>query len=146
MIVTHDMLPVKGNYVYILKLGEEIVYVGQTKNYIKRMYDHYKYMQDFDSYSLIHVENKNDLNSVEFVTIAEYRPVANKVYPSVDFLICESRLKRLKLKQPKKYKDFDINNPDYCLPLTFGGTNFWVSGESIEWVKIIDSYTVIVYV
>lgn len=68
-----------GNIIYFLTKNEEVVYVGQSKKGIGRIYYHicnYK-KKDFDSCYYIHC-NETELNELENYYMIKYSPKYNK--------------------------------------------------------------------
>jgi hypothetical protein len=129
----------RGLFVYILRQGEEVLYVGQTTNYLKRIQAQHSETRDFDTYELIEAENRDDLNALEFTTIAKYKPTRNRVYPHVSFLIPRNKLKIEKRGCPEAYVEFDLNSPDYTLPISSINCEFWVIDNKSKWVAELNS-------
>lgn len=63
--------------IYFLIKENKIVYVGQTKSGIKRIYQHLN-KKDFDSYSFFIIKDKKELDKIEAYFITKYRPIYNK--------------------------------------------------------------------
>lgn len=66
--------------IYVLIDKGEIVYVGQSYNVVERIHKHVG-EKVFDSYSIIAIKNKCDLNEIEGILIMTYKPRYNITVP-----------------------------------------------------------------
>lgn len=65
--------------VYFLYDQKELVYIGQSKHMIHRIYDHINQKtKQFDSYKLINVSKKDNLTMIEDFYIRKHKPKYNK--------------------------------------------------------------------
>lgn len=69
--------PYSGPAVYFLYKGDEIVYVGQTNNLLRRVASHFGF-KDFDHFSYIACR-KEELTELERRAILKYRPKLNSL-------------------------------------------------------------------
>ena len=68
--------------IYFLLDGDEIVYVGQSKNIFARIGDHVRGSKDFDSFTFIDLDiDGDDLNLAEAELIYRLEPKYNKNVP-----------------------------------------------------------------
>ena len=74
--------PYVGCSVYFLTKGDEVIYVGQTRHGMTRIYSHAK-TKDFDGYYLHPVKSEKDLDFVELQTIVKHKPRLNKSIASL---------------------------------------------------------------
>lgn len=106
------------NIIYFLMKENEIVYVGQSKNGMKRIHAHL-YDVEFDSYHYINC-TLDQLNDLEAHYIIKFNPLCNNSLPPNNMV---KSLKQLKLiynigtifikKLCKKYKIPSLYNNDY---------------------------------
>lgn len=72
----------KENFIYYLKRGEKIVYIGQTINLMQRLGSHLDSDKDFDSAVYFPVVgDKEERNYIEAGLIIEHTPEYNKCLP-----------------------------------------------------------------
>lgn len=62
--------------IYFLIKNDEVVYVGQTKRGLARIYNHEE--KEWDSFYFVKVENQKDLLKKEKYFINKYKPIYNK--------------------------------------------------------------------
>lgn len=74
----------KGSCIYFLFKNDEVVYVGQSKLGLSRLYEHCM-NKDFDAYSYVPVDNEGDLNYIEAMYIHLFKPIYNKNIPSIKY-------------------------------------------------------------
>lgn len=117
-------IPAKGYFVYILKDGLKVVYVGQSINYMARVGEHAKH-KEFDSFDLVRVDRQERLNLIEFAYIAALTPFYNKDIPSVDACITKKQILSISKAQPDILKEFNINEPDLKIQMWSGMKEFW---------------------
>ena len=117
-------IPVNGCFVYILKDGLNPVYVGQSINYMARIASHTR-DKDFDSFDLICVDKKEDLNLIEFSYIAALTPFYNKDIPSINLCITKKQILAMSCDQPNMLEVFNINEPDLKIQMWSGMKEFW---------------------
>lgn len=89
------------SYVYFLLQGKEVVYVGQTKNGLTRIYQHKDKVFDM---AYVMECDANELNRLENRYIFKYRPKYNK-RPNDFEAISLQRVKRLARSKAWKSKD-----------------------------------------
>ena len=71
--------------VYILWIGHEIVYVGQSLNVFKRLQSHKKQIK-YTHASIMNLPNVQTMNDVEIALIKKHKPRFNKKHnPNYDF-------------------------------------------------------------
>jgi excinuclease UvrABC nuclease subunit len=63
--------------IYILRLNEEIVYVGKSTNFKSRLLSHSK-VKAFNNYSLIECATEADMHILEVYLIVMLKPLYNK--------------------------------------------------------------------
>lgn len=69
--------------VYFLLKEDVVVYVGQSTNCAARVNVHVTSgIKDFDSYSIISIEDENERNDTEIANILKYVPKYNKTIPA----------------------------------------------------------------
>jgi len=64
--------------VYFLFDGDDLVYVGQSRNVLYRVGGHLKSIKEFDSYGVVECE-ADQLDSLEAAYIKRYQPILNTV-------------------------------------------------------------------
>lgn len=63
-------------FVYRLIKNEEIIYVGRTKSFVKRMQSH-KLNKEFDRVEILTFDNPIDMQISELYFISKYKPILN---------------------------------------------------------------------
>jgi len=63
--------------IYFLIEGNEIVYIGQTKNFYSRIFSHHVYTEKY-KVSFLYVPNDLDLDIIESFYIQKYEPKLNR--------------------------------------------------------------------
>lgn len=106
-----------GNMIYFLIKNDEVVYIGQSINGIKRPIHHYD--KDFDYFTFVNVRDKNKLDELENYYITKYEPKYNKTLNKTQAIISYSEFysKYYKGKKTKgkysKIKEVIIQNKLY---------------------------------
>jgi len=106
--------------VYFLFEGDDIVYIGQSRDIHQRITNHYA-TKVFDSWNYIKIKpSELDIREAEY--IIEYRPIYNKGLPINDIWIPQATLKREwgigKVEMKRMIRDgevesFTLNNRNY---------------------------------
>lgn len=106
-----------GKMIYFLIKNDEVVYVGQSINGIKRPIHHYD--KDFDYFTFVNVRDRNKLDELENYYITKYEPKYNKTLNKTKNMISYSEYyaqyyKGKKTKEKySKIKDIIIQNKLY---------------------------------
>jgi len=88
----HEVDNFKGNYIYFLLKDNQVVYVGQTKKGVKRIFEHCS-DKVFDSYTMIEC-SVSKLNETEAYYITKFNPKYNKLLPNNDTFLSINQIKR----------------------------------------------------
>ena len=115
-------------YIYYLIRNDIVVYVGKSKNYIQRMWTHQKdETKDFNYFCLANPDESLTPSECEFIEIAKYLPIYNKVMPSVDFVARLSQMTGGGSEGVRSAfgEDFDLSEPDFLFPLGGNIRKFW---------------------
>lgn len=89
-------------YVYFLIKEEEIVYVGATIDFVRRLHQHKK-NKEFDSFNYIRCSSDEEMNKLELQYIMELKPIYNKQLP-----IQSRYLPKTKIKNSKQLNEWDF--------------------------------------
>ena len=112
----------KGFYVYALWKDDEIIYVGKSINVIPRVSTHLK-DKDFDSYSYIELNGKNEMDFIESRLILKLQPKLNKTLPTEGYISLK-RIRKLIRGLSEKHKyDRKYYVPNIRKKLYEGGFN-----------------------
>ncbi|MDT8901154.1 GIY-YIG nuclease family protein [Anaeroselena agilis] len=84
-IVKEDLLQ---SIIYFLFKGDEVVYVGQSKHGVSRVFAHIHqspgdYKKSFDRFTITPCE-ESELNNLEAFYVLKFKPKYNKVFPKSD--------------------------------------------------------------
>jgi hypothetical protein len=107
MVDTRDDLRI----IYFLIKKDKVVYVGQSKAGLSRVYSHITAnKKDFDSFSYIHISNNEDLDLLEADYIIKFDPIynlkihGNKYYKSLDSIKKILNIGKVDLNKIIRYK------------------------------------------
>ena len=99
--------PVKGNtYVYRLICAGTVIYVGQSKSLIERIYGHLLSGKDFDEIGYFECTSE-EVNDKEAFEIVKYNPALNTNLPKNNIYINENQFKK---EVMKAFLDVEVNN------------------------------------
>ena len=94
-IFDKKFMPKKGQCVVyqLIDKNNVIFYVGQTRNFTLRLYQHIQDGKELDSFYYENVEEKK-ANNIEASMIVKMKPTLNKSLPSNDFYVSKAYLKK----------------------------------------------------
>lgn len=115
-----NRIDVHGSYVYHLIKDGKVVYVGQSNKLVYRLSVHRTDKdKDFDFIDIFKVDCR-DIDVAEFLDIAKYNPILNKILPPLYFAMCESRVKQINKCLDDSgipFEKFDMGSPDVSVEL-----------------------------
>ena len=82
----------KGNCVYLLYKGREVVYVGSSANSKSRIQTHFHSDKDFDGFDVIPVPHDSSMYEAESILMVKYNPKYNNDLPNGGIYILASRV------------------------------------------------------
>jgi len=119
-------------FVYKLMMGDDIVYVGQTINFISRINRHQTDKGKF--FDRVHIMecDENNINEVEFALICKYSPILNTSVPSIPYSVRETAAATYN-GCVSNDSAFNIEKPDYNATLNGRVYGLWAKkGEERE--------------
>lgn len=137
LIIKHkhsvDVVFDQNYYVYFLIKNEEIVYVGATVNFVRRLHQH-KVDKDFDSFNYIRCCSDEEMNKLELEYIVKLKPKYNKSLPT-QYRYVPAR----KVKASKKINEWDFKR--FCKdndvkPFLILGTRTYYDMQDFECLEV----------
>jgi hypothetical protein len=123
-------MKVNGSYIYYLIYNSEVVYVGQSKGIIQRLYTHKSIQKKkFDSVELFEFNEDCDLDVEEFKAIVKHQPTLNKMLPPLGFIIPKSRVLQINAclnDSGITFEKYKLEQPDLSIELNLTVYNFWI--------------------
>jgi len=132
-------------HIYFLIKSGKIVYVGQSRSIIQRIFTHSS--EKCKSYDSVEIyEHEGDLDLEEFKQIAKHKPKLNKSMPALDFALRTSRVNEIEKClldagiNPKEY--YDTQRPDFSIKLNDKYYHLWakkgLEDKFFEFIRSIE--------